>query len=263
MPPLVATALAAFAAFAALWLWSLHSRDVSVVDLWWGPGFLWIGVVAQAVSWPPSARGLLVLALVGLWGLRLGIHLFRRNHGQPEDFRYRRMREQHGDRFVWVSLVTVFGLQALLQWVVSLPIQVAVLARDPEGLGVPALVGVGVFALGLTFEAVGDLQLARFRADPAHRGKVLDSGLWAWTRHPNYFGDALVWWGLFGVAAGAPGGPWTVVGPVVMTVLLMRVSGVALLEKSLMRSKPGYREYAERTPAFFPWPPGLQGRRNG
>ena len=255
MTALAATAAVTAAAFGLLWLASLRLRDVSIVDVFWGPGFVVISVVAAALSEGPLARRALVVALVALWGLRLGLHLFRRNRGQQEDFRYRKMRERHGERFAWVSLWTVFGLQALLMWIVSLPVQAAVLAREPASLGAFDLAGTIVFAVGFAFEAVGDWQLARFRADPANRGRVLDTGLWAWTRHPNYFGDAVVWWGLFTLALPTPWGVATVVGPIVMTVLLRRVSGVTLLERSLRRSKPGYAEYVERTSPFLPWPP--------
>ncbi len=252
---LLGTTLAAtLAAFFALWIASLVLRDASIVDIFWGPGFALIALVSAWVADGSLARRLLLLAMVTAWGLRLGLHLYRRNWGHGEDFRYQRMRAHHGRRFPIVSLATVFGLQAGLQWIVSLPVQIAMLAPEP-GLGALDLVGVAVFAVGLAFETIGDRQLTRFRADPANRGRVLDTGLWAWTRHPNYFGDAVVWWGLFTVALATPYGWLGVVGPALMTFLLRRVSGVALLERSLVKTKPGYREYVERTPAFFPWPP--------
>jgi steroid 5-alpha reductase family enzyme len=242
-------------AFLALWLVSLRRRDASIVDVFWGPGFVGIALVALALSESRSPRRWLALALVALWGLRLGAHLFRRNRGRGEDFRYRAMRRHHGERFALVSLASVFGLQALLQWIVSLPLQLAILAPGPTRLGVWDAVGVGLFAVGLGFEAVGDLQLARFKADPANAGRVLDRGLWRFTRHPNYFGDCVVWWGFQALALAAPGGAWTVVGPLVMTVLLRRVSGVTLLERHLARSRPGYADYVARTSPFLPRPP--------
>lgn len=248
------TLAATLAAFVVLWIASLVLRDASIVDIFWGPGFALIALVAAWVADGSLARRLLLLAMVTAWGLRLGLHLYRRNWGHGEDFRYQRMRAHHGPRFPIVSLATVFGLQAGLQWIVSLPVQIAMLAPEP-GLGALDLLGVVVFAVGLAFETIGDRQLTRFRADPANRGRVLDTGLWAWTRHPNYFGDAVVWWGLFTVALATPYGWLGVVGPALMTFLLRRVSGVALLERSLVKTKPGYREYVERTPAFFPWPP--------
>jgi steroid 5-alpha reductase family enzyme len=243
------------AAMAALWLRSLARRDVSIVDVWWGPGFAFLAAIAFALAPAPGARGALLLGLVALWGLRLGLHLYVRSRGQGEDPRYARMRRHHGARFAWLSLATVFGLQAVLQWFVSLPLQVAMLVPGGRPLGALDALGVALFAAGLGFEAVGDVQLARFRRDPANRGRVLDTGLWRYTRHPNYFGDSLAWWGLFVVAAGTPFGPFTVASPLAMTFLLLRVSGVALLERSLVRTRPAYRDYALRTSAFLPRPP--------
>jgi steroid 5-alpha reductase family enzyme len=239
----------------ALWLLSLALRDVSIVDIWWGPGFAWLTMVAFTISGDPTPRDALLLALVSLWGLRLGAYLLWRNWGQGEDARYARMRRHHGARFPLVSLATVFGLQAVLQWFVSLPLQIAQLAPGTRPLGALDALGVALFAAGLFFETVGDAQLARFKADPANRGRVMDRGLWRYTRHPNYFGDCLVWWGLFAIAAATPAGWLTVASPLLMTFLLLRVSGVALLERSLVRTRPSYRDYIERTSAFFPRPP--------
>ena len=238
-----------------LWLLSLALRDVSIVDVWWGPGFAWLATVAVAIAGAATPRGALLLALVAVWGVRLGAYLLWRNWGHGEDARYARMRRHHGARFPLVSLATVFGLQALLQWFISLPIQLAQLVPGTRPLGALDALGVALFATGLFFEAVGDAQLARFKADPANRGRVMDRGLWRYTRHPNYFGDCLVWWGLFAIAAATPAGPWTIASPLLMTFLLLRVSGVALLERSLVRTRPSYRDYIERTSAFFPRPP--------
>lgn len=249
------TLAAALAAMSGLWLLSLVRRDASIVDIWWGPGFAWIAAVALWLA-PQGvgSRGLLAAALATLWGARLGAHLLWRNWGAEEDYRYRAMRRHYGERFARVSLVTVFALQGVLQWIVSLPLQVAILAPEQPPLGPLDALGAGLVGVGLLFETVGDAQLARFKSDPAHAGQVMDRGLWRYTRHPNYFGDSLVWWGLYGVACGAPGGVWTLPAPALMTFLLLRVSGVRLLERRLVR-KPGYAGYAERTSAFFPWPP--------
>jgi steroid 5-alpha reductase family enzyme len=243
------------AAMLALWGVSLVRRNVSIVDVWWGPGFALLAAVSFVLAPAPGPRGALLLGLVALWGLRLGLHLFVRNHGQGEDPRYARMRRHHGARFAWVSLGTVFGLQAVLQWFVSLPVQVAQLIPGARPLGLLDAIGVALFAIGLFFETVGDLQLTRFRADPTNRGRVLDTGLWRYTRHPNYFGDCLAWWGLFVVAMSTPRGFATIASPLAMTFLLLRVSGVALLERSLVHTRPAYRDYVERTSAFFPRPP--------
>jgi steroid 5-alpha reductase family enzyme len=250
-----ATALAVGAAMSILWLVSLARRDASIVDIWWGPGFVWIAAVACAVGRGGDVpRRALSLGLLALWGLRLGVYLFFRNRGAGEDYRYKAMRKRHGERFGLVSLATVFGLQGVLAWIVSWPVQVVhVSAGGP--LGPLDLLGALLFAVGFAFEAVGDWQLARFKADPANAGRVMDRGLWRYTRHPNYFGDTLVWWGLFAIALATPAGRWTLLSPVLMSFLLLRVSGVPLLERGLRKRRPGYAEYALRTSAFFPLPP--------
>ena len=235
----------------ALWLVSVRLRDASIVDPFWGFGFVVVGWTA-ALAGDLSGWGLVLALLTTAWGLRLSIHLALRNLGHGEDFRYQAMRKRF-PRFELTSLVIVFGLQGLLLWVVALPLQLA--PAFEGGHDAIGAVGAVVWAVGLAFEAVGDAQLARFRADPGTSGRVLDTGLWHYTRHPNYFGDACVWWGLWlvALAAGAPW--WTVAGPILMTVLLRRVSGVTLLERSLTQRRPGYEEYVRRTSAFVPRPP--------
>ena len=244
------------AALLALWVASLVKRDVSIVDVYWGPGFAVIANLSArlAVGGAPGRRALVAL-LTTIWGLRLGAYLCWRNWGTPEDFRYAAMRRRWDDRFPLASLGTVFGLQAVLMWVVSLPVQVAALAPVPAALGPLDGLGVVVWVVGLAFEAVGDAQLARFKADPANAGRVMERGVWAWTRHPNYFGDACVWWGLFLIACATPGGAWTLPSPILMTFLLRRVSGVPMLERSLAKRRPGYADYVARTSAFLPRPP--------
>lgn len=254
---LLATTLAcALGAMALLWLLSLRLRDASIVDIWWGPGIAGVAAAAFAITGGGGgARGALLLALVSLWAFRLGGYLLRRNAGRGEDPRYQAMRRHFGARFPLVSLVTVFGLQGVLQWLVALPLQLAQLDPAPAPLALRDAFGAALFALGLGFEAVGDAQLARFRADPANAGRVLETGLWRYTRHPNYFGDATAHWGLFTIALGSAWGGAGVLGPVVMTVLLLRVSGVALLERSIGKRRPAYSDYQRRTSAFIPWPP--------
>jgi steroid 5-alpha reductase family enzyme len=249
-----AFALCASAMFA-LWLVSIAMRDASIVDVWWGPSFVLVAVGAWwlGAGGDPGRRAL-VTALVALWGLRLGAYLAWRNLGHGEDPRYQAMRRRWGDRFPVASLFTVFGLQAALSWFVSLPVQ-AVHVSPGGGLGVRDAACAALALFGLLFEAVGDLQLARFRADPANRARVMDRGLWRYTRHPNYFGDCCVWWGLYGIAAATPLGVWTIASPILMTFLLLRVSGVALLERSIGKRRPDYAEYTARTSAFVPWPP--------
>ena len=223
----------------------------SVVDIAWGLAFVAIAVTAGlAGSGTPWRRGLLVV-LVGVWGLRLAWHIGSRQRGHGEDPRYTElMRGQGFGTAVW----KVFGLQAVLAWVVSAP----VIGGATTSVRWPWLVWVGVvlWAVGLGFEAIGDAQLAAFKRDP-QRGRIMDRGLWGWTRHPNYFGDACMWWGLWlvvGLSSGPLVGLATIIGPVLMTHLLRNVSGAALLERT-MRERPGWDEYAARVPMFFPRPP--------
>jgi steroid 5-alpha reductase family enzyme len=252
---LAATLGCALGAMLLWWLLSLALRDASVVDIWWGPGIALVVTVAFALGGGGHRRRVLLLALVTLWALRLGGYLLWRNAGRGEDPRYQAMRRHHGARFARVSLVTVFGLQGVLQWLVALPLQLAQLAPGADRLGPLDAAGVLLYALRLCFETVGDWQLARFRADPANRSRVMDRGLWRYTRHPNYFGDCLAHWGMFVVALAAPLAWLGVIGPVAMTVLLLRVSGVALLERSIGKRHPDYAVYQRRTSAFIPRPP--------
>jgi steroid 5-alpha reductase family enzyme len=248
----VQSAIAVALAVTLLWLVSVARRDVSIVDIFWGPGFAIIAWISYAAA-SDAGRSLLLAILTTVWAVRLGGYLAWRNLGKPEDYRYRAMRAGWDPGFWWKSLFIVFALQGLLMFVVSLPLQQT--ATSSRAWSWLDGVGLVLWAGGLLMESIGDWQLARFKSDPANRGKVLDQGLWRYTRHPNYFGDFLVWWGVYLIAT-AGGAPWwTVIGPLVMSVLLMRVSGVALLERSLKESKPGYADYVRRTSAFFPWPP--------
>ena len=183
------------------------------------------------------------------------MYLYMRNHGKGEDYRYRAMRKRWGARFPLISLCVVFGLQGLLMFVVSMPLQVAQLSGMPEGFNAADYIGTGLWVIGLGFESIGDWQLARFKADPANHGNVMDGGLWRYTRHPNYFGDAVLWWGLFVIALARWENALVVFSPIVMTVLLTRVSGVPLLEASMRKRRAGYAEYIARTSSFVPMPP--------
>lgn len=238
-----------------LWLLSLSLRNSSIVDIFWGTGFVivaWAAFVFAGEGF--LARKLLLAGLVTVWGLRLSIHILRRNWGKPEDFRYAKWRQESGRRWWWYSFLKVFLLQGVLLWIISAPLVAAQVAPLPARLGLLDGLGAVVWAIGFFFEAAGDAQLERFKADPTNRGKLLTIGVWRFSRHPNYFGDAAQWWGFFLIAA-ASGGLWTIFSPVLMTLLLVRVSGVALLEKTLIETKPGYRQYAETTSAFVPWFP--------
>ena len=237
------------------WLVSLLLRDASIVDIIWGAGFVVVAATAAVVGDGLDDRRYLLLSLVGVWGLRLSSYLAWRNIGHGEDYRYQAMRKKHGDRFWLVSLFQVFALQGVLMWVVSLPVQLSATAAAPASFGPLTVVGVAVWMVGLLCETIGDAQLAAFKAKDENEGKVMDRGLWRYTRHPNYFGDFCVWWGIFLVAAETVAGRYGVIGPLVMSFLLLRVSGVAMLEKTIGRRRPGYAEYIERTSAFFPRPP--------
>jgi steroid 5-alpha reductase family enzyme len=239
-----------------LWLLSLVLRNSSFVDIFWGIGFVvvaWATYLLNEGGYPP--RQWLMLALVTVWGLRLSIHILRRNWGKPEDFRYTKWRQESGARWWWFSFFKVFLLQGILLWIISAPLVAAEVSPTPPSLGLLEAVAVLVWAVGFFFEAVGDWQLERFKGDPANRGRLMDRGVWRTTRHPNYFGDAAQWWGFWLIAAATGWGALTIFSPLLMTFLLVRVSGVAMLEKTMAETKPGYRDYMERTSAFVPRPP--------
>ena len=255
-------ALAIVVVFALAFGWAVVAGKHVVVDTVWGPGFVVVAVVAALLADGSQTRRLLLLGLVGVWGLRLGAHMFVRTRGRGEDPRYRDIQERGRGNPHLHMIRRVYLPQAAVMVVVSLPITVGANSR---GLGVLPLVliavGTALWAVGLVFETVGDAQLARFRADPRNQGTVMDRGLWAWTRHPNYFGDACVWWGVLGVALGSPWVLFTVVGPLVMTRLLTRDTGKELMEKHMGR-RAGYAEYVARTSGFLPLPPGSRGARS-
>jgi steroid 5-alpha reductase family enzyme len=238
-------------AFSALWLVSLLLRDASIVDIFWGPGFIIVGTYyAMTISGEPNFRGLLVLGLVTVWGLRLALHIGLRNVGAGEDFRYRKWREEAGANFWWISLFKVFLLQAVVLWIVSSPLLLAQLGGGESVTMLDAL-GIALWVFGFLFETVADWQLQRFKKNPETSGQVMRSGLWSVSRHPNYFGEAVLWWGLALLAV--PGGGWlSFVGPVLITFLLLEVSGVAMLDTAMVERRPGYAEYIATTPAFVP-----------
>lgn len=238
------------------WLLSIGLRNVAIVDIAWGLGFVLVAITSQLCSASDGINHWLLPVLVGLWGCRLGLYLAWRNLGKPEDKRYRVMRDLRGPAFVYSSLWVVFLPQGALILLISLPIQAGIQEANItwHPLHIP---GITLWTTGLLFEAVSDYQLARFLADPGSKGQVMNRGLWYYTRHPNYFGDFLVWWGIYCVALAGTTEHiwWTIIGPLVMSFLLMRVSGVPLLEQTLKTTRPGYADYILRTNSFFPWWP--------
>ena len=243
----------ALAAAVCVWPVSLYKRDVSIVDSLWPLLFILLGVSTAVLSGHRGPRSLLLLTLLSVWGLRLSTYITWRNRGHGEDRRYQAIRARNQPNFPLKSLYLVFGLQAVLAWIISLPLHAAIVADG--ALGWLDAAGAALWTLGFVFEAGGDWQLARFKADPANRGKVMDRGFWRLTRHPNYFGDFCVWWGFYLIAAGA-GAWWSIAGPAVMSLLLMRVSGVTLLEADIGERRPQYADYVRRTNAFFLGRPG-------
>jgi steroid 5-alpha reductase family enzyme len=244
--------LALLAFMVAGWVLSLVLRDVSIVDVLWGLGFVLVAWIAYAVAGGDATRRLVTALLTTVWGLRLAGYIGRRKLRHPgEDPRYGAWRDKHGGRFPLISLPMVFLFQGLLVWIVGLAVMGS--AASTDTLGALAFAGIAVWAVGLFFEAVGDAQMARFKADPANKGTVMDHGLWRYTRHPNYFGDFCVWWGLYLVALDG-GAWWSIPAPLIMTLLLTRVSGKDHLERS-MSTRPGYAAYVERTSGFIPRPP--------
>ena len=248
---LALTALCIVVMMVALWIVSLIKKDASIVDIFWGLGFVMVGLASWQLSDANSQRGTALAVLTTLWGVRLGGYLYWRNHGKGEDFRYQAMRKHYGSKFALKSLLIVFGLQGVLMWIVSLPVQLGQMTNDAK-IGVVGFIGIAVWAVGFLFESVGDIQLARFKSNSANVGKVMDKGLWKFTRHPNYFGDACAWWGIALIAAEARIGLFGIIGALVMNILLLKYSGVPILEKSINKRRPGYEEYQRRTSSFVP-----------
>ncbi|AXT85923.1 hypothetical protein C6I20_12510 [Aeromicrobium sp. A1-2] len=233
-----------------------RQHKLTVVDTMWGLGFVLVAAETALVSaggdGDPALRWIL-LAMVSVWGVRLAWHLHSRNSGQAEDPRYAELADADGRSFAQVALMRVFVPQGVAMWLVATPIMIG--ANNQEICTWLLVVGVAVWAIGLFFEAVGDAQLAKFKTDPANKGQVMDQGLWRYTRHPNYFGDACVWTGIWIVVAGSWPGLATVIGPIAMTLFLTKVTGASLNEKGMKKTKPGYEDYVRRTSGFVPWKP--------
>jgi steroid 5-alpha reductase family enzyme len=238
---------------AALLAWAISTarRNAGLVDIFWSLFMLVAALWYFFGQTQHATRAVVVLALVTVWALRLAGYLALRNWNAPEDHRYQAIRARNQPGFTWKSLYLVFGLQAVLALVVAAPLFAAITAAGP--LRLLDFAGAALVLAGLVIESAADAQLAAFRTDPASKGRVLDSGLWRYSRHPNYFGEFCVWWGFFLLAL-ATGAWWTAISPLLMSVLLLRVSGVTLLEKDIGTRRPGYAQYIARTNAFFPGP---------
>jgi steroid 5-alpha reductase family enzyme len=245
---------AVVALFTILWIVSLIVRNSSIVDMWWGPGILVIGLAYFLTTDGAQSRAQLVVALLALWAIRLAWHIGARNIGHGEDFRYAKWRQERGASWWWFSYFKVFLLQSVIAWIISMPLYFSIAPATPERLSAFDAAGTLLFAIGFFFEAIGDEQLRRFKADLGNKGKVMNTGLWRYTRHPNYFGEAVLWWG-FGLFAVATGNYSALIGPAIMTWLLIRVSGVSLLEQTLRATKPQYLDYINTTSSFFPMRP--------
>lgn len=253
---LTGAALLVFVYMSAWFVLSLLARRADIADIAWGLGFVAIAAwLLMRESAPLTLRQYLVTALVTVWGVRLAWHVARRNlrPGHGEDKRYADWRREWGRTFVLRSYLQVFLLQGLFMLLISAPVLVAGSA-ERTGLGVFEVLGAAVWVAGFLFEAIGDAQLAAFLSEPSNRGRIMDRGLWRWTRHPNYFGESTMWWGLALMCAGVPGGWIAFVGPVVITWLLVKVSGIPLVEKP-KAGRPEWEAYKARTSAFVPLPP--------
>jgi steroid 5-alpha reductase family enzyme len=243
--------LAILAVAAVSWLLSVFKKDVSFVDSLWSLFFLIAAMVFALDALPLSLRGKVVLALVAIWALRLSIHITARNWGEAEDYRYQSIRANNEPGFAFKSLYIVFGLQGVLAWLVAMPLLPSIASDSP--LTIVDGVAIALWLTGFVFEAVGDYQLAQFKAGGDNRGRVLDTGLWKYTRHPNYFGEFCMWWAFY-LFALASGGWWSIASPLLMSFLLLKVSGVAMLENTITDRRPEYAEYIRRTNAFIPGP---------
>jgi len=254
--PVMGWNLAAVAATMIIgWLISLRYRNVTIVDSLWGLGFVLIVWITFSLSEGFPGRKTLIASLVTVWGMRLSIYLSRRNWGAGEDARYGEWRKKNGERFRVVSLYKVFLLQAVFLWTIALVLQWGQLSPAPDQFVWLDILGVFVWVFGFVFESVGDRQLARFKADPTNKGRVMDRGLWAYTRHPNYFGEFLIWWGFFLITLSTPNSWWTVISPLIITAVLLKMTGIPLTEATIVKTRPRYNDYIKRTSAFVPWFP--------
>ena len=255
IPVLLLTLGATIVVMVAIWLLSVRISDASIVDLYWGPGFVVIVWIAYAMSDRPNQRGFLVAILTTLWGIRLAAHLYARFHQHvDEDFRYAAMRSRNTSTFTTWSLTRIFILQAVVMWVVSVPIQHAQIYGKDATWSPITSVGLALFVAGFLIEATADWQLSKFKKRTSNRGRMLTTGLWRWSQHPNYFGELLIWWGFYCLVLDLQMGPWLIFSPLLLSYLIVRVSGRPLLDAHLAATKKDHAEYAKRTSSIIPWP---------
>lgn len=253
MLPLLIEGTALIFAWASAWfLLAAALRRNDLADVAWGPGFIVLSLYLLLAG-TPDARDVLLATLVAIWGARLALHISLRNRGRPEDFRYRNWREEWGKTALVRSWLQVFLLQGGILLIIATPLFASAAAQGPP-LSLPSWIGLAVWVFGFGFEAIGDDQLRRFRSDPANRDRILTTGLWRYSRHPNYFGEVILWWGIFLIVLPVPGAWWTIVSPLLLTFLILRVSGIPMLEKKYA-GNPEFDEYRRRTSALFPLPP--------
>lgn len=243
--------------FGVIFIIAVFLKDNSIVDMGWGVGFIYCAFVSAFLNDTWHLPMLLVLLLVTIWGIRLSYHIFKRNWGKGEDFRYKNWREEWGKWVVPRSFFQIFMLQGIMLWLISMPIQLLAKAEGPTNW-VYLMLGAAIWSFGFYFEAKGDHELKVFLSKPENRGKIMAEGLWAYTRHPNYFGEATLWWGIFIISLSYASPLYGIIGPLTITYLLLFVSGVPMLEKSFAK-RPGYKEYADKTSIFIPWFPKKQG----
>lgn len=260
MMPIAVSLVAVLVLFLGLWLLSLRKADVGIIDIAWGPGFALIAWLEWLWLTPSHLSATLLLMAVTIWAARLGAHLFARHSmSTAEDARYAAMRAADPARFWWQSLYKVFILQAVILWALASPIHLAMTSSAPGWPGLLTALGLVLFAGGFMLEALADRALLHFRRDPANRGKLITTGVFAWSRHPNYFGECALWFGIGLMAWDASGHALVMLGPVALTALMLKVSGIPLLEDHLRRTRPDFAAYAARTSAFVPWPPRRRG----
>ncbi|MDO3379786.1 DUF1295 domain-containing protein [Geoalkalibacter halelectricus] len=254
MNPFLLAALVLLIFMSAVFVLAMRLKNNSIVDIAYGLAFVLVGWITFAVYGDAHPRQLLILALVTLWGLRLAGHIFLRKQGeQGEDFRYRQWRQEWGKTIVWRSFLQIFMLQGAVVFVVALPI-LLIMQQPGPALGLLDVLGVLIWLIGFAFEAIGDWQLLRFKRNSARRGHIIQQGLWRYTRHPNYFGEATLWWGMLLIALTAPWGAIAILSPLLINFLLLKVSGIPMLEAKY-RNHPEFEAYKQRTNGFFPWFP--------